>query len=57
MSIIRYYLPDIDTLIHDHGIISKINANNDGFDYLPTYASPDEKWTGLTSSHLQVLTL
>ena len=34
-------------MIHEHGIISKINANNDGFDYLPTYASPDEKYPAI----------
>ena len=44
---INHNLPDIDTLIHEHGIISKINSNNDGFDYLPTYASPDEKYPAI----------
>ena len=33
----------IDTFITLYGVIAQKNSNEDGFDYLPTYASPEEK--------------
>ena len=30
--------PNVETILDDYGIISKINSDSSGFDYIPTYA-------------------
>ena len=30
--------PDVETILDDYGIVSKINSDSSGFDYIPTYA-------------------
>ena len=37
----------IDTFITGYGVIAQKNSNEDGFDYLPTYASPEEKYPAI----------
>ena len=37
----------IDTFITLYGVIAQKNSNDDGFDYLPTYASPEEKYPAI----------
>ena len=29
---------DVETILDDYGIVSKINSDSSGFDYIPTYA-------------------
>ena len=37
----------IDTFITLYGVIAQKNSNDDGFNYLPTYASPEEKYPAI----------
>ena len=34
--------PDVETILDDYGIVSKINSDSSGFDYIPTYAGLEE---------------
>ena len=32
------FTPNVETILDDYGIVSKINSDSSGFDYIPTYA-------------------
>ena len=36
-----------ETFINDYGVVAKKNGNGDGFDYLPSYGGPVEKFPAI----------
>ena len=36
-----------ETFINNYGVIAKKNSDENGFDYLPTYAGPEEKYPAI----------
>ena len=36
-----------ETFINDYGVVAKKNVNGDGFDYLPSYGGPEEKYPAI----------
>ena len=36
-----------ETFINDYGVVAKKNGNGDGFDYLPSYGGPEEKYPAI----------
>ena len=36
-----------ETFINDYGVVAKKNGNGDGFDYLPSYGSQEEKYPAI----------